>query len=113
MHNFFLDRVRTDEPNGYYIFPLSDTVATVYRLIFHRRIPPRVDKINVVRFGEVETHSTCYQADQKYTDILICLEILHLCSSIFRLPSQVDKRNIFSFELSFNQVQHPHKLRKN
>jgi hypothetical protein len=76
LENFLFDRVERDETRGDHAPRLPDAMGAVDRLSFHGGIPPRVEQVDVVGGGEVETVAARLETDQKKRDARVALEAI-------------------------------------
>src|SRR5260221_10504011 len=74
--NLLLHRATRDELVAGHHTGLADAVSAVGGLVFHRRIPPRVEMNDCVRTGEREAHAAGLEADKKDGNLRVALESL-------------------------------------
>ncbi|MNY31345.1 hypothetical protein D3C86_1655070 [compost metagenome] len=85
--NLFFHRAARNHFINEHRLLLADAIRAVGRLVFRRRVPPRVVMNHRVRFGQVQANATGLQADQKYLT-LAALEFLHRCAAVAGLAGQ-------------------------
>ncbi len=64
--DFLLDGISDDELLDEDGFRLTHTVCSIGCLIFDGRIPPGIHMDHIVGSGEIESHTSCLQTDEKY-----------------------------------------------
>src|SRR5207302_532127 len=89
---------------------LADAVGAVRGLVFHRRIPPRVEMNDCVRAGEREAHAAGLEADEKDGNLRVALEFLHHGAAIGGRAVEVAELNVLRRELVPEQRKHRREL---
>ena len=108
--DFFLHRVARDELVAGHDLGLADAMRAVGGLVFHRRIPPRIEMNHRVRARQVQAHAAGFQADEKHRDRGVALKSLHHRAAIGGRAVEVTELNVFRRELLLEQRQHAHEL---
>jgi len=87
--NFFLNAVTHEEAVGIHLALLSNTVASVDRLIFNRRVPPGIVKNDVACRGQVETTSAGFEGKKENLGLFRFLEVTDNFVAVLRLGGEV------------------------
>ena len=86
----------------------ADAMGAIADLVFYGRIPPRIEVNDVVGPSEIETNTTCSQADEE--DIAVARLKLGDCRfalCLRRLPVEVRVRNPIALEIRPSNCQRP------
>ena len=108
--NFFFDTVAHEEAIGVHLALLSNPVASVDRLIFDGRVPPRIVENHVTCRGEVETAAACLQREKEGLGIFAFLEIADDLVTVFGLTGEITEGAITLFQLVADDVEHGDEL---
>src|SRR5688572_16965760 len=94
LEDFFFHGLTRDQPVSKDLTRLANAVRAIDGLRFDRRVPPRVEQVNIFRGVQVETETARLQADQKQLHRRIVLKLLHPRLTIARASVEVNVRNL-------------------
>ena len=94
-------------------FGLPNAVGAAGGLVFHGRIPPRIEMDDRVGAGEVQAYAAGFQADEEHGDCGGVLEALNDRAAIGRGTVEVAELYALIVEPVFQQCQHAGELAEN
>ena len=112
LEDFLLDGVARNEAVREHMARLSDAVAAINRLGFHRGIPPRVQKEHVLGRGQIQSEPARFQTDEEQPAVLILLEALHAALAVARPAVEVFVRDLLLIEPLLEDSQQGCELRE-
>ena len=63
--DFLFDGSLRDETVNLHVFLLADAMRSPCRLLFDRRVPPKIEKDDRIRSGQIQPGAACFQGNQK------------------------------------------------
>lgn len=113
LQNSFFDGVLCNQLIDLHMCLLADAVGAVRRLILRRLVPPWVVVDHNVGCRQIQTHSACFQRDQKNRGAA-CVECFDHCSPFFlgRRALKREIRNMQRVQPLTQPIKHGGELRK-
>ena len=110
--DLLLDALAHQQAVGHHVAGLADAVRAVNGLVFHRRIPPRIEQHHVGRGGEVEPEAAGLEGNQEHGAALGGLKVLHEVAAILGAAGEIEVRPLALLHGLAQPVEHGDELRE-